>query len=385
MHDLTPSVQLIGMQFLLYAVGWGLCATLLRERQLAVAHWGAYLLLTGSGFVLTCLRGEPRTWWPYVGANLCFLIAYGCLRRGTELFMGLVPRDRESLCTLGPLCAVLLAAGPAAETGAWRVLAAYVGGAVMLSRLTWTVTRPMLAEFGPRLALLVALPTVLLVTLFVLRVLQQLAHMDHPFELHREAGENLHLLYGYLIGAAVFNFSFMGLLTTRMVSRLRQQSLVDPLTGLPNRRAFDAALVQERERVVRGGPRFAVLALDLDHFKRVNDTWGHAAGDAVLEQTAQRLRATVRKMDTVARTGGEEFVVLAPATSHEAALVLAERIRTSVCAQPFQLADGPLAVTVSVGVATYLPDEAEARQLLKRADVALYRAKESGRNRVCAA
>ena len=96
------SVQLVAAQFLLYALGWGLCSLLLRERQRAVAHWATYLLLTGAGFVLTCLREEPRTWWPFVGANLCFLLAYAFLRRGTELFMGLVPRDPRNAVDPGP-------------------------------------------------------------------------------------------------------------------------------------------------------------------------------------------------------------------------------------------------------------------------------------------
>ena len=90
-------------------------------------------------------------------------------------------------------------------------------------------------------------------------------------------------------------------------------------------------------------------------------------------------------MDTVARTGGEEFVVLAPATSGEAALVLAERLRHCIASTPFELPEGPLQVTVSAGVADSLPEEDEPRQLLKRADAALYRAKEGGRNRVCTA
>lgn len=379
------SVQLVAAQFLLYAAGWGLCSLLLRERQLAVAHWATYLLLTGAGFWLTCVRGEPRTWWPYVGANLCFLLAYGFLRRGTELFMGLVPRDREALCTLAPLCLVLLAAGPGAETGAWRVLAAYTGGALMLGRLLVTVARPMIAEFGLRLSLLVSAPTALLVAMFVLRVLQQLGQMDQPLELHRDAGANQHLLFGYLVGAAVFNFCFMGLVTTRMVARLRLQSLRDPLTGLPNRRALDEVLAKERERVRRGGPAFSLVALDLDHFKRINDTCGHAGGDAVLEEAGRRLQATVRRMDTVARTGGEEFVVLAPATSGDAARVLAERLRQAIASRPFELPEGPLPVTVSIGVAASLPEETAPEQPLKRADAALYRAKEGGRNRVCVA
>jgi two-component system cell cycle response regulator len=128
--------------------------------------------------------------------------------------------------------------------------------------------------------------------------------------------------------------------------------------------------------------------LDLDHFKQVNDTYGHAAGDEVLRELAQRVESQVRASDVAARYGGEEFVVLLPHTDVDAGKALAERIRRAVSAEPVSFDDeGEVTVTASIGIATVLPgDEDDLKtvgdSLLARADVALYRAKAAGRNRV---
>jgi two-component system cell cycle response regulator len=198
--------------------------------------------------------------------------------------------------------------------------------------------------------------------------------------MHRLTHANSRMLYGYLVGAALFNFSFMGLLTTRLVGRLRKQSQQDALTGLMNRRALESRLQSEWQRVQRGGPAFAVLALDLDHFKRINDQHGHLAGDAVLAQLAERLRRVLREVDAVARTGGEEFVIMVPQATREGAARAGERLRHCVAAVPFDLPVGPTTVTVSVGVVLAAREDGELRHVLLRADRALYAAKGAGRN-----
>jgi diguanylate cyclase (GGDEF)-like protein len=145
----------------------------------------------------------------------------------------------------------------------------------------------------------------------------------------------------------------------------------DPLTGLLNRRGLDRAL--------RGIPRGAVLALDLDHFKAINDRFGHAEGDRVLLGLAELLAGTLRRADVAARTGGEEFVVILPGLGLERARQVAERLRMAV---EDRLPAGGTRLTVSVGVAADLEGAAPWDRLLGQADEALYRAKERGRNRV---
>jgi diguanylate cyclase (GGDEF)-like protein len=169
----------------------------------------------------------------------------------------------------------------------------------------------------------------------------------------------------------------------RLRRELQRQALLDVLTGLPNRRAFDDALERALARAARSGAAVGLLLVDVDWFKRINDTRGHAEGDAVLRELAQRLLAASRRADLVARVGGEEFAMILDAPDPAALGELAERVRRGVSAQPMALAGGPLCVTVSVGVAHRVaPRPDEGRALYRDADEALYAAKRAGRDRV---
>jgi two-component system cell cycle response regulator len=135
-------------------------------------------------------------------------------------------------------------------------------------------------------------------------------------------------------------------------------------------------------RAAKGGEPVAALMVDIDHFKRINDSYGHDVGDEVLQDFALRLATNVRAIDLACRYGGEEFVVIMPETSMEAAEMVAERLRNHVAGSPFRVAKGQelLSVTISVGVAVTLPGEDSPDALLKRADAAVYEAKAAGRN-----
>jgi diguanylate cyclase (GGDEF)-like protein len=169
--------------------------------------------------------------------------------------------------------------------------------------------------------------------------------------------------------------------------RLAEGALQDPLTGLYNRRHLDERLASELGAAQRHGRPVALLMIDIDHFKLVNDDRGHLAGDEALKMVAFVLRGAVRKEDVLARYGGEEFVVLARETLVEGARALAERIRRAVEHSRFAWQDAELGVTVSVGVTVlhslseYVPGRTE-RELVEAADRALYAAKQQGRNRV---
>jgi two-component system cell cycle response regulator len=156
----------------------------------------------------------------------------------------------------------------------------------------------------------------------------------------------------------------------------------DSLTGISNRGVILDVLRRERSRQVRGNGSFGIVLLDVDHFKRVNDTYGHLCGDAVLQEVVRRITSTVRAYDTVGRYGGEEFLVVAPSSDASNVLGLAERIRRAVEAHPISTAAGEISITVSLGAAVSsgaAPVNPEV--MLSTADEALYRAKEGGRNR----
>jgi two-component system cell cycle response regulator len=162
--------------------------------------------------------------------------------------------------------------------------------------------------------------------------------------------------------------------------RLARQALTDDLTGLANRRHGGRQLEREVALCVRHGRLLALVRVDVDHFKAINDTHGHEAGDQVLAEVARRLAGAVRGGDELARWGGDEFVAILPDTDKAGALRAAERLRSAVAAAPLQAAGIELAVTVSVGWAHWAGDTPD--DLLARADRALYRAKDGGRNKV---
>ena len=166
---------------------------------------------------------------------------------------------------------------------------------------------------------------------------------------------------------------------------LSQMATHDALTGLLNRRALDEALIDEINRVNRYGQLLAVLMVDIDWFKKVNDVYGHHAGDVVLREVAHMISGDVRNTDIVARYGGEEFVVLMPMTTTKDAANLADRLRESIAAHMIDVGtDEPARVTVSIGVASAQNSGGDrAHALLDRVDQAMYQAKTNGRNRVC--
>ena len=161
----------------------------------------------------------------------------------------------------------------------------------------------------------------------------------------------------------------------------RQKALLDPLTGLPNRAAWSERLDHEVNAWHQRGNSLALAMLDLDHFKRINDSYGHLAGDKVLKIIANVLRKRLRPTDFIARFGGEEFVLLMPDSSLADGLAVGEVLRAAIEACPFHFKGEPVTITVSMGVAQFQPGE-RSDLALKRADEALYRAKAAGRNQV---
>jgi diguanylate cyclase (GGDEF)-like protein len=189
-----------------------------------------------------------------------------------------------------------------------------------------------------------------------------------------------HRVLGILANQAAATLSLI-----RDKEHQKELAVRDGLTGLYNRRAFGDLLVQSLAREDRQGGRLALLLLDLDHFKKLNDTYGHPAGDAALRGTARILERHLRRGDQAARYGGEEFVVILPGADESGALQLAERVRSAIEKNAVLFEGARLAVTASFGAAVWPRDGKEAEVLLSSADRALYAAKAAGRNRVVAA
>jgi len=241
-----------------------------------------------------------------------------------------------------------------------------------------------------------------------LRLCSQLRSLDRtrflPILLIASEGEEQCILRGLELG--INDYLVRPLDQQELIARLRTQArrkryndllrarvtetmelaVIDGLTGLHNRRYLDSHLQTLFDRAVARRRPLSVMITDIDHFKAINDRFGHAVGDAVLREFAGRLRRNVRGIDLACRYGGEEFVVVMPDTEAGIAEKVAERIRAGIAGAPFSAGEGgaSIEVTVSVGVSSLLPYGDTVETLMKRADIALYEAKNGGRNRVVA-
>lgn len=208
------------------------------------------------------------------------------------------------------------------------------------------------------------------------------ALLEHKYHMSERMGRNV----GIRVAALDYFTNIQGRLVhprivdPELLERLYAEATIDPLTGLPNRRYFRERILAEVARAERHGGVFTLGVYDLDDFKKLNDSSGHATGDLALRKLARLLRATSRESDLVARWGGEEFILLLPETDKRSAALLAERQRARVQAE-----FATMGLTISGGLAAYPRDGATEEALFAFADKALYRAKGTGKNRICLA
>lgn len=170
----------------------------------------------------------------------------------------------------------------------------------------------------------------------------------------------------------------------QQLADLYEQARTDPLTGLSNYRNFLDSLAREMERSQRSGQPTSLIMLDLDHFKQVNDTFGHEIGNLALSHVARLITQSLRKLDIPCRYGGEEFAVILPDTALPAGVQVAERLREVIETTPLPVDGQKLKITASLGISTYsMTQQKTAEELIRQADDHLYQAKQKGRNRVC--
>jgi diguanylate cyclase (GGDEF)-like protein len=184
------------------------------------------------------------------------------------------------------------------------------------------------------------------------------------------------------IGAAIFKFLTGANVEVSYHEEIYKMTIVDGLTGTHNKRFFLEFLDREMARCMRYGRPLSLVMFDIDHFKSVNDQYGHLTGDHVLKEIARRLNQRIRREELLARYGGEEFAAVLPETGRAGALEFGEQIRQIVAREPFEFEGDRLPVTISVGVATLEGQPIDAVNFIKIADENLYKAKRSGRNRV---
>jgi diguanylate cyclase (GGDEF)-like protein len=360
------------------ALLWGLGAWLAQAERAALAHWSAYAGLSAVTWTLLSLhfRSPPVL---VVLIGVCSVIA---LRRGIRLYIG----RPLGWATPALMVALVLAGGALAQEANWRALQAVINFGVLAALYLATafdLRRHALEDLHWRFPLALSLPLLLGGVAFGSRALRAaLAPESVATEMNVHSALNVGSALAYIVLVLLMHAMLMALVVARLLGRLQQLARRDALTGLLNRRAMHAALDQHARQRRRAADTFSVLMIDVDHFKDVNDRHGHEAGDHALMHISRLMAQALRTQDRLARFGGEEFLVLLPASNLARALAEAESLRLQVRSQPLELVELSVPLSVSIGVAEWAGASEDLSRLLARADDALYRAKRLGRDRV---
>lgn len=347
------------------------------DRGTGLGTWTLGVSAQGLAFLLLAAAGRLPPLLSAVLANAAGAASVALLFVALRQFLGR-PAPRLELALM-VAAVTLVAAFSGARYVDSTIFNGYVYGALQLlnARLLW---RHPAAPAGPmwRVQRVVAASYLLMGLVLPLRATVLLLDAGAPDYLDMPAGWQLPVYVFAFIFLIVTNLGFLLLCKMRAEAEVRQRAMTDELTALPNRRALDEALTAALDEAAAGQPPFAVMMVDIDHFKAINDRFGHHAGDTALRDFAARLGRDPVRGEQVFRYGGEEFGVLLRGTDAAAARQRAERLRAQVALPPHELTQ---ARSASFGLTLWRPgDSADA--LLGRADAALYRAKAQGRDRV---
>lgn len=347
-------------------------------------HWTRGLAALPVAQLLLAMRGSIPDALSIVLANTLLVLAFVGFALGIRRYLGLTTRVWWLLlpALLTPMAMVVFS----------RVVPSYsaraVGVTLALAWLLLLLLRPLLPALrrGGPVGQQVVLATFGLALLSVAaRGVTQLLAIDPAGTILDAALANVVTLTYLAIGPLLASVGFVLMCNERLMNEAMHLSTVDALTGAYSRRALNEQSERALAEARRHRRPLSVLMIDADHFKRINDTYGHDAGDAVLIELVRRIRQSLRTEDFVGRIGGEEFVAVLPGTPEEEARRVSERLRMAMARDTFIHDGEEIPFTVSVGFAERDPGEAEFEALLKRADDAMYAAKRAGRNRVMAA
>ena len=387
MHELTnteTAFLMTACQQAVLALGWLVAGWLLPHSRRAALHWAVHALLSGVSLALFVAGAMPGNGSLRAIGNLCIVASLIALQRGLWGFFSL-PAPAWLHATLACAAIVSTGIGLQPDQGAQRIFVISAVLTIVCASTAWDLQAGARRHLALRWGALLAVPIAAGAVIFGLRCLRAAIDPSTVVALmNGDTGVNVASAMIFLVLGLAFQLTLVALVVAQLISQLEHASRFDTLTGLLNRRAMHEELVAEVQRSRRLGESFSLLMLDADHFKQINDTSGHAAGDRALQHLATLLAAQMRDIDRLSRWGGEEFVVMLPGTSGADARGIAERLRERVEALPARWQDRALPITISIGVARWQHGSDDLESLLGRADEALYKAKAAGRNRVVA-
>ncbi|WP_458760800.1 diguanylate cyclase [Afipia sp. TerB] len=348
-----------------------------QEKIPALGWWGAAYILGAASISLWIAGGAALGPWLALAINAVGFIACGLVWDAARVFHGRAPSIVGVIAGAAVWVAAIILVHPLSDQARMTLGAAIVAVyAALTATELWRERRKSLRSRWPAVIVPMLHGMVLMMPILISDlVIAQGGGLSGMWV----AAFAVELVL-YAVGTVFIIFM---LVSERTVSAHKLAASVDPLTGLLNRRGFSEATTRMIEREAKAGRSITVMIFDIDHFKSVNDTYGHAAGDEILKVFANVVVNTLRITDLVGRVGGEEFAALLPAAMDEA-LTAAERVREAFQNAGVAVDDEPLATTVSIGVAGG-PANTELEVLMASADTALYQAKRGGRNRVEAA
>ena len=380
MKDIQTVLMLIVLQQGLCAFSWWVGGWWLGLSKRVSAHWMSAALAVAAGLSLILQRGVWPPFLTLVVANLGIMLGVVLTRRGVQIFLRILITDREHACAFG-VGALLLLGFVGGEHSQVAVIGAQLPIAWTLLRASWESHHALKSEGSVATARVVATPLAMLGMVFVVRAIAGVVAPEVAARpLHEPNAFNGVVVLAFMLVGLMVNLVLALMVVGRLVTKLQQLSERDALTGLLNRRALAPLLQREAGRLRRYGETYSVLMIDIDYFKNINDSHGHAAGDAALVKLAELLRQAAREVDHIVRLGGEEFCILLPHSELDGAMHLAGRVHTAVRDADWR--EFERSITVSVGVAVAQAPDETPQAVLARADQALYRAKDGGRDQV---
>lgn len=375
--------MMVALQLVIFAGMWLLASSTMKNFNPALGMFGVFNLCLAVSLALVALRGGiTPDFLTRTGANLTGLAAFVALWAGARHLFNPEISMREPLLVLTAAGVIIVILSQMHGYGNHRIATEFVAITWIILRANANATPVMRRRFGKLPAIATSIIAWGFSAVILMRAVGGL-FLGWHIEIDRDGSGTLAFAYLVLATVTSINSVLAYVLLRSVLAEVESLARHDPLTGLLNRRAFVEQQNLCWERWKRQQRAFAAICLDIDHFKTINDEFGHDMGDRVLIQVATALQNQVRPMDTLARTGGEEFIVLLDLQeSGEDVMQIAERLRTAVQSlQPWP-GDSPRRVTISLGVALSTAHDARPENVITRADYALYQAKASGRNRV---